>query len=261
MSRLTNTPVVILALGMSLPGCAIQTAHLNVSQWPMAKRAMYYSQPLPYRLAVVPMVDQRPELERSGKRAPGMFLLLWNRRVGDYYTGDHVFGHKVAGRLSEQLVEYFRAANLFSSVELANMPPEHPSALHAPRVQSIAEASAADYVMAGEVEHFFGSQHQHLSMYVLPLYFINMSGWQDSKSLPWGRSTIHVTLYDGRSGDLIWRQRLEAEHTMPRESAQMSEAALESFTALAGQLSGELRRLPFESLGSPMESRHAEKNW
>ena len=242
--------VLLLALMLS-SGCAIQTPHLTISQWPMTRRAMYYHEPLPYRVGVLTLLDERPAQEREGRKAPAMFLLLWNRRVGDYYTGDHMFGGEVASQLTGQLVEYLQAANVFPHVERLAAP-SRADALAPSQVQQLAQESVADYVLTGEVEHFFGSQHQHFSMFALPLYFINAWGWQESKTLPWGQTTIRFTLYDGGTGDILWRQQMSGQHTLPRETDAMSEAALESFAILAGKLATALRGLPFESLRPTM---------
>ena len=246
-----HLPTLFVSAGLAVAstGCAIQTPHLKISQWPVTKRAMYYHEPLPYRLAVLPLLDERPTQERQGQKAPAMFLLLWNRRVGDYYTGDHVFGGEVVSQLTGQLVEYLRVANIFPHVE--HVVPQHRADTLSPeRVQQLTRTAAADYLLTGNVEHFFGSQHQHLSMFVLPLYFINTWGWQDSKTLPWGQTTMRFILYDGGTGDIAWRQRMEGQHTLPRETDAMSEAALESFALVAGKLATELRGLPLESLRS-----------
>jgi hypothetical protein len=80
------------------------------------------------------------------------------------------------------------------------------------------------------------------------LYFISAFGWQDSKGLPWGQTTIRFHLYDGQNGDLVWQHRLEASETLPRGTDSMAEAAMESFTQVAGELATELRKLPLGSL-------------
>lgn len=233
-----------LVLSLALVGCAIKTTHLNISQWPVAKRAMYYQDPLPYRLAVLPLMDERPVEERTGKRPGGMFLLVWNKRVGDYVTGDHVFGQEVPRRLTDQLAEYLRQTHVFAEIVPFALPSQPSDRASAERIQQLAREQVVDYVLGGAVEHFYGSQHQQTSMLILPLYFINMSSWQDSKSLPWGKTTMRFVLYDGRTGDIMWRHRLEADETLPRETDAMSEAALESFATLAGNLVMELRQLP-----------------
>lgn len=239
-----------LLIGLILTGCAIKTPYLNISQWPVTKRAMYYHQPLPHRIVLLPLLDQRPAEERHGKNASAMFLLLWNRRVGDYYTGDQVFGGDVPGQLSRQLAGYFQAANLFTGVTHVLAPSPFLELPNHTMVQQLAATHGADYLLVGELEHFFGSQHQAMSMLVLPLYFVNTWGWQDSKTLPWGQTTIRFTLYDGGHGDILWRQRFQAQQTLPREDDPMSLAALESFATVAGQLATELRQLPYDSLAA-----------
>lgn len=240
-----------LLILLTLPGCAIQTPYLNISQWPVTKRAMYYNQPLPYRIAVLSFLDQRPPEEREGRRAPAMFLLVWNRRVGDYYTGDLVFGGDVAAHLSRQLAAYLEAANAFAHVQYVPRPLDATALPDATHLQQLAHHSQADYLLAGELEHFFGSQHQELSAFFLPLYFISTWGWSNAKTLPWGQTTVRFTLFKGTDGDLLWRRRLETQHILPREGDPMSEAALESFATLAGQLTTELQQLPLESLDVP----------
>jgi len=253
MSRVGSQSTLLLLLAMAAlcsgaAGCAIKTAHLPILQWPIERRALYFSEPAPYRVVVLPVVDQRPDLERNGQKPGGMFLLLWNRRVGDYYTGDLVFGGDVATRLSQQLAAYLRAANVFTEVEYASASYDAITLQQPFLLQQLANNHQADYLLSGELQHFFGSQHQQFSMYVLPLYFINTYGWQNGKGLPWGQTTLRVSLIDGRSGDILWRHPVEASHTLPRETDSMAQAALESFTLLADRLATELRQLPFESM-------------
>jgi len=231
-------------------GCSNKTPHLSLPQWPIAQRAMYYRAAAPYRLGVSPLFDQRPVVERQGQRPAGCFLLVWNRRVGDYYTGDHVFGGQVALHLTEHLIEYLRAANVFADVT-----PVAPSeALHlsgAGAIGRVGRDHQADYLLGGQLEHFFGSQSQHTSIYLLPLYFVSTFGWHDAKSLPWGRTAIDFTLYEGRTGQIVWRRLIEADHTLPRESDTMSEAAWEAFVETAGRLAVDLRQLPLEPMDRP----------
>ncbi len=240
MRNVHRKRVVVFCLVLS--GCAIQTPHLAISQWPISQKASYYHEALPYRLIVTPFLDQRPDRERHGQRPAGVFLLLWNRRVGDYYTADHIFGGEIGAQLAQQVATYLGSANVFSQVEYVPSSAKNTDAL-----QRLGREQAADYVLGGEVQHFFGSQHQHFSMFALPLYFISTFGWQESKSLPWGQTTIRCTLYDGRSGDLLWRHTIEASETLPRETDSMAEAAMYSFTEAAGQLAAELRQLPLET--------------
>jgi hypothetical protein len=226
-----------------LSSCAIATPHRQISQWPVTKRAMYYRDPLPSRLVLIPLIDRRPPRERQGQRASGLFLLLWNRRKGDYYTGDHVFGNDVPRQLTQQLAEFLKASNAFASIEVAASRGLDPESVSRAEVSAVAQTHNADYVLAGELHHFFGTQFQHTSMYLLPLYFINTFGWQDQKSLPWGQTAIRFVLYEGRSGENLWRRMVEAKETLPRETDSMSDAALESFATTAGLLASDLRQV------------------
>src|SRR3989338_3047611 len=147
-----------------LSGCAIATPHLNISQWPVSKRAMYYRDPAPYRLAVLPLVDERPLEERQGKRPAGFFLLVWNRRVGDYVTGDYIYGGSISQQLTDQLSTYLQSAHVFAEVIQAALPSPQPSSqADADNVQRVAREQVVDYVLGVAVEHFYGSQHQHTS--------------------------------------------------------------------------------------------------
>ncbi|GEM_PF-5807980 len=221
-----------------LAGCAIQTPHLAISRYPLAQQAVYYQEPLPYRVAVMPLADQRPPLERQGQRPPGMFLLLWNRRVGDYYTSDRIFGDQVSQQLSRQLADYLQSAHVFAQTVATATVARNPDT-----IQRAGQDQAADHVLGGELQHFFGSQHQQFSMFALPLYFISAFGWQNGKGLPWGQTTILFTLYQTRDGELMWRHPMEQSWTMPRDTDSMAEAAMKSFAATASQLAMELRQV------------------
>ena len=216
---------------------------------------MYFRDPHPYRLLVLPLSDQRPAEERQGKKAPAMLLVLWNRRVGDYATGDHVFGEHVSRQLAEQLARYLQASNLFAEVAALPAGSSSGSGTHASELKRLGAEHGADFLLGGELQHFYGSQHQHFSMFVLPLYFINTWGWQNGKGLPWGKTAIRFTLSDGSTGDRAWAQVIEADSTLPRETDSMAEAAMEAFLDTTGQLTTQLRRLPLESLHSFQQDR------
>ena len=236
-----------LLLSLCLAGCSIKTPYLNVQQWPVEKHAMYYSSPSPYRVGVLPLDDQRPANEQKGQRPRGTFLLLWNRRVGDYYTGDHVFGGQVSTGLTEQTVRYLKAANVFAEVVATDPPPQFNPGVSG-HVSRLGREQVVDYLLRGELQHFFGSQTQRTSIVLLPLYFVNAMSWEDAKFLPWGKTAIAWTLYDGRTGDITWRRFTETSHTMPKDTDAMSEAAIESFTTAIGQLASDLRELPLSTM-------------
>jgi hypothetical protein len=240
--RLAGLPV-LAALGLS--SCAIATPHTNISRWPVAAKAMYYRDPAPYRLGVLLLADRRPAVERNGQRPTGIFLVLWNRRVGDYYTNDQVFGGQVAHRLTEQLMEYLAASHAFAEA-IFIVPPQELRLDDPLSVSRAGREQVVDILLHGELRHFFGSQYQHVSIYMLPLYFVGMFGWQNAKALPWGRTSIAFTLYDGRTGELLWRRLLEADHTLPRDTDAMTEAALESFVEVTGRLAADLRQVSLE---------------
>lgn len=233
--------VPLLALGLS--GCAIKTPHLPISQWPITQHAMYYREPLPYRVAMLPMKDARPARERTGQRPRGMFLLVWNKRVGDYYTSDAMYGNEVTGQLNAKLGEYLKSANVFADTVWVYPAEREADAYQAAEIQQLARDQVVDFLLASDLHHFYGSQTQKVSNFILPLYFINMTGWQDYKSLPWGKTAIRFVLYDGKHGDILWRQTLEASRTLPTDSDPMTKAALDAFTDVAGKLAASLREL------------------
>jgi len=248
MSRsVIRAAYMIGVCSLVLAGCAIKTPYLPARQWSVSKRAAYYADPAPFRIGLLPLEDERPAQEQRGKQPGGMFLLLWNRRTGDYYTGDHVFGGNVAPDLTQQLIAHLKATNAFAEVLPLEPPPtfnpgipEHMSRLGRDQV--------VDYLLRGEIQHFFGSQSQNSYVFLVPLYFVNTFGWQNYKSLPWGNTAIQFTLSDGQNGDMVWRRFIEADWTMPKETDAMSTAALESFVKATNQLALDLRGLPLQQL-------------
>ena len=135
------------------------------------------------------------------------------------------------------------ASHAFADVMLVSGLPAGFNPDHADSVSQVGRDLVVDYLLRGDIAHFFGSQSQHTSTYLLPLYFVNTVGWQDSKSLPWGRSAIMFTVYDGQNGDILWRRMVESDRRMPRETDPMSQAALEAFSATMGDLIATLRHL------------------
>lgn len=229
-------------------GCAIQTAHLPIQRWPVEDKAAYYAEASPCRILVLPLIDRRPAVERDGQRPRAVFLLVWNRRVGDYYTSDLVFGRDVGAQLAGRLAAYLRSAHAFRDVTLSSSLSKDFQVIDASTLQRVDKNDGVDYVLGGELQHFFGSQHQQFSMAVLPLYFVNAFSWQDGKGLPWGKTSATFSLWDARSGNLVWRHQLEATQTLPTEKDSMAQAALESFVLVTDQLAAELRQLPLEPL-------------
>ena len=238
---------VISACSLALTGCAVKTPYLQARQWPVSKRVSYYADPAPFRIGVLPLEDERPVQEQRGKRPGGMFLLLWNRRTGDYYTGDHIFGGTVAPDLTQQLIAHLQATNAFAEVLLLEPPPNFNPGIPE-HISRFGRDQVVDYLLRGEIQHFFGSQSQNTYVFLLPLYFVNTFGWQDYKSLPWGKTAIQFTLSDGRNGDMVWRRFIEADWTMPKDTDAMSTAALESFVKAANQLAIDLRGLPLQQI-------------
>ncbi len=234
-----------------ISGCAIKTPPFPVSQFPIAERAVYYQETLPYRVAVLPLVDRRPKHEQLGQKAPARFFLLWNSRSGDYYTGDQLFGSEVPAQLSKQTAEYLRSANTFAKVFEPASLPNTPSWQDSSGLTQLAKAEVIDFFIAGEIEHFFGSQKQKASMYAVPLYFISAFGWQNSKSLPWGKTVIRFKLLNAKGGDVIWSEELQGSVTLPKETDSMAQAAMESFLLVSKDLAVKLRQLPLDSQMQP----------
>lgn len=250
----------ISACSLALAGCAIKTPYLQASQWPVSKRAAYYTNPAPFRIGVLPLEDERPAEEQRGKRPRGMFLLFWNRRTGNYYTGDHVFGGNISPDLTQQLVAHLKATNAFAEVLPLEPPPTFNPGIPE-HISRLGRDQVVDYVLRGEIQHFYGSQSQNTYFFLLPLYFVSTLGWQSYKSLPWGKTAIQFTLSDGQNGDIVWRRFVEADWTMPKDTDAMSTAALESFVKAANQLAMDLRGLPLQQLQQPADQQPEYKEF
>ncbi|HEX9742383.1 MAG TPA: hypothetical protein VGA17_06295 [Nitrospiraceae bacterium] len=227
----------------TMAGCAVKTPHKPLAQWPVDHRGVFYANPAPLRIAIAPFTDQRPREEIKGLKPTGMFFLLWNRRKGEYYTGDHIFGADIPTGIAHWLTRYLDEANIAAHVVQAPTPATPIDFSNAEQVRRYAAAHVADFVLTGDIEHFHGSQYQNTSFYLLPLWFINTFGWQDELGLPWGRTAIRFSLYDGRSGDAVWKRTLDASETMPAKSSTMAEAALESLSTVGGNLAIAIRQL------------------
>ncbi len=250
MKQIKTSPIhIVVAVSVAgLAGCAIKTPQSAISHWPVEKRASYYAEPMPYRVAVVTLADHRPDNEHQGQQPRGLFLLLWNRRSGDYYTSDDAFAGNVPAQLSERLTAYLQSANAFTDATLVRVPSDGFDILDRSQVRTIGERQHVDYVLGGELKHFFGSQNQQFQMIMLPLYFANTFSWRNGKSLPWGKTTALLVLCDARSGEVVWRHELEASETLPTDKSMMTDAAMESFLSISNQLVAEVRQLPLNTV-------------
>ena len=236
-------PLALALFLLAATGCAIKTPPMSVSQFPVGDRAPYYQQPHAYRVAVLPFEDRRPEVERQGQKPKGVFLLLVNSRVGDYYTGNKHFGANAPVQLAEQLAGYLRKANLFVGVDGPSSLSGLPRRKDANEFKQFAQSKKIDYFLTGEIHHFFGSQHQNAYFYAVPAFYVSLTGWRSSKSLPWGRTVIDFALVDANNGDVVWSEQLQADRTLPKDTDAMTSAAMESFLLVSSNLAAKLNQL------------------
>lgn len=163
------------------------------------------------KLGIAEFIDSRPQVERTGKKANGTYLLLWNQRKGDYITGDKDFTgfsfKKFAGLSNKYIV---RSNCFFESKVMETPVPLQPSA--SDLLVALAKEKV-DYVLLGEVKHLFGTQYQNAGMLVVPALVVNAAGGSNFVADASGTAEILFTLYDTRTGQEVWRELIQGTGT------------------------------------------------
>jgi hypothetical protein len=221
-SRIAASALLLLALGCSAHG---PTASLLAEREP--RRA------LDPELAVMPVVDSRPELQREGEAPRLIPLLLVYLRVGRYVTGDASFEEPVAPAVTRRVMAALAGAHL-GEAEIASAPEGAPDPL-----AEVCALHPYRYVAESRLETLYAALEQR-AIFVFPLSLLY--GWDDHTTPPVGRARLHVTVR--ACGDA----RVVFEHTATGaydgRQLSMAPAAARALEIALARLSHELETFP-----------------
>lgn len=238
--------IILFLLIIVFNGCAVKTQTVSLSV-PADMDIMKCGDAMSTTLGIAPVVDKRPEHERTGKKPKGVYLGVWNQRIGDYITSDLDFAESVPEAIVKQFQQAIEKSNCFFEAKIleGKIPAQ-------PRAEDLLVAFAkykTRYILTSEVEHFYGTQSQTAHLAVIPAVYVNAASMGNNVGVAQGFTEILFTLYDTQLGYEIWRQKIETMSDTAVEGAY-PQAAKESLIEASEKLAHELYHYT-QSLSSP----------
>ena len=245
--KMTQSLLALLLISTA-SGCALNAKSVNlVADNPPQVLVCYDA--LQKTLAIAPPIDERPGVEKAGSEPHGIYLLLWNQRIGNYISGDKDFLDPVAPTMPEQIGRAVSRTHCFYETKtLKTAVPQQPG----PEDLLVLFAKEkAHYVLVSRLQHFYGEQRQKAYFYALPLFFVDLFGYANGTDNAQGHTEILFILYDTQLGQEVLREKVvgEANSSMRASFPQM---AKESFADASNKAANVLYRFAQLQQGSPV---------
>lgn len=238
--------ITLLALIM---GCAISPHRVAIFSPSKPEVLMCYDA-LQTSVGVAPLVDHRAAFQKAGAKPRGLYLLLWNQRIGDYVTSDKDFlDASMLSAMSEQIGYHLSKTNCF--FETKALTAEVPLQPSPERLLVVLAKEKVRYVLTGELKHFYGKQPQKAYFYALPAYFVDLFGIGSQVGTAKGHTEILFTLYETESGQEVWREEVSGEASSA-VAGSYPEVARESFAKASQSLANQLYRFAQLKQGSAL---------
>ena len=198
---------ILLVLFLS-SGCAMKTQKVNLAA-DTPPQVMVCYDALQKTIGVTPVSDNRPAIEKTGDKPHGIYLLLWNQRIGNYISGDKDFNDSLNAILPDQIGRAISRTNCFYQTKIleAKVPPQ-PTAED---LLVILGKEKVQYVLTAQVKHLYGQQRQKAYFYAIPAYFVDFFGWGNQVGPSEGHTEILFVLYDTQTGNEVLREMVTAD--------------------------------------------------
>ena len=243
--RLIST---LLLLPVFAAGCALKPQRVNIAS-PQSPEVMVCFDALQKSFGIAPIKDERPPVEKAGDKPGGIFLLLWNQRIGNYISGDKDFLDPAATAMPDQIGRSISRSNCFFETKiLKEQIPPQPSAED---LLIVLAKEKVDYVLSVELKHFYGQQHQKAYLYLLPAFFVNFFGWGNQAGNAEGRAEMVIVIYETQSGNEVFREKVFTQAYTPVAGAY-PQAAQDAFTEASQKISNYIYRFAQLQQGSPV---------
>jgi len=247
MNRRNFFLLIITILSISIfSACAIKTSPttLQLTAEAISVKCGNASQA---PVGIAPAFDERPDAEKEGSKAKGLYLLLWNQRKGNYTSSDKDLGGDIASTVTNLVKETIEKSNCARDVKIltSKMPSQ-------PHVENLLVAFAQDqvkYVLTIHIKHLYGQQGQDAKLIVIPAYFVNAASWGNAVGAANGWTEILFTLYDTNSGYEVWRENIQAS-TSSLEKGAYAEVAREATIQLLEDFASRFEKAARVTLGA-----------
>lgn len=188
-------------------------------------------------LALIPLIDRRPAEEIKGKKPKGVFLLVWNQRIGDYVTSNKSFLEPHQEGMADRLAAAISRTNCFYEVKTVNAKlPNQPTP---DDFLPVLAEEKVRYVLVGEIQHFYGKQHQKAYYLLIPALWVNLFFGNNRVDTAVGKTEILFTLYDAKTGSEVWRSNIQSEKSSAM-AGSYPQMAMQSFAEVSEKLANQL---------------------
>jgi len=238
MRRIHRTHFLLLIATMAtLAGCAVEAKQVAFQAEGPPEQSILCEDAKQVTLAIAPIIDQRPVVEKEGETAKGMYLLVYNQRSGRYVSADKDFKGDIHKAMTSTIARYIEKSNCFGDVKILEKPLN--AQLGQEDLTLLLAKQNVDYVLIPELKHFFGEQSQNANLLIVPAHFVNAVGWNNEIGKAIGYTEMLATLYDTQVGHEVWREKILGNGQSVEEGAY-PEVARDSFIVATKDLTHKL---------------------
>lgn len=225
--------LLVVILSAVISGCAVKADRINLTS-DLPDLSIKCPDAGQTSIGIAPVIDERPDIEKKGDKAHGLYLLLWNQRKGSYISSDESLGGNVSGQVANLIQTYLKKSNCFRNSSLiSTILPKQPGVEH---LLVVFAKEKVRYVLVTRIKHLYGEQSQDAHFVLVPAYFVNAASWGNQVFGAIGQTEILFTIYDTQTGQEVWRENILETTESATEGAYIQVAKdaliknLETFT-------------------------------
>ena len=238
----------LVFVSILLSGCAMKATRVNIAAQ-QSPEVLVCLDALQRSMGIASIQDDRPPAEKAGGKPHGIYLLLWNQRIGNYMSGNKDFLDLLETSMPEQMGRSISRSNCF--VETKTLKTKVGPQPSAEELLVVFSKEKVRYVLVSQVKHFYGQQRQKAYFYAIPAFYVDFFGWGNQAGNAQGHTDIIFILYDTQMGQEVLRERVVTDAFSPIAGAY-PQVASESFLEASQKISNHLYRFAQMQQGSPV---------
>lgn len=209
--------ILLLMVAFTVTGCAVTPEKISATSSSQPMEVLLCGDALQQTLGIAPIIDNRPEFEKTGQKPKGVFLGVWNQRIGNYVTSDKDFGGDASKTVTQEITKAIEKSNCF--FEVKGIEEQLYSQPSAEDLLVVFAKTKIRYVLVVELEHFYGTQHQHSHLAVVPALYVNAASVANSVGAAEGVTELNFSIHDTQTGQEIWRDKAQTATTVQVDGA------------------------------------------
>ena len=201
----SSLALAVLAI-LASTGCAVDMPVVELYPPESAQGLLRAPSERPDALGLLPLADQRPEVELEGARPRLWIFGLYNQRIGTYRTGDRHFARSAALAVSEALTDVLHDSRFGGARLLEGTPTRRIG-----DALETCEKSDLRYVGVGSIDALYGAVDQKTYFGLVPIPFFLLTGWDHSVSDALGVVTLDFEIIDCGTQRTAYRRRINRQ--------------------------------------------------